>query len=137
MNRLKVNLYEFLSCLSNAQDMVMPRLSNHHHMVAYLAYKLAERANLSVDEQKNVISAALIHDIGALSIGERLELIETEPEYINDHAFKGAKLLKNFTLMSDDVARVVKYHHIPWSNGNGRFFKGGTDGSFMYWSTTF
>ena len=69
MNRLKVNLYEFLSCLSNAQDMVMPRLSNHHHMVAYLAYKLAERANLSVNEQKNVISAALIHDIGALSIG--------------------------------------------------------------------
>ena len=53
-----------------------------------------------------------------------MELIETEPEYINDHAFKGAKLLKNFTLMSDDVARVVKYHHIPWSNGNGRFFKG-------------
>lgn len=124
MNRLKVNLYEFLSCLSNAQDMVMPRLSNHHHMVAYLAYKLAERANLSVNEQKNVISAALIHDIGALSIGERLELIETEPEYINDHAFKGAKLLKNFTLMSDDVAKVVKYHHIPWSNGNGRSYKG-------------
>lgn len=67
------------------------KLSNHHQQVAYLSFRLAEQMKLPVDQQYDIYLAALIHDIGALSTKEMLELVESEPVTVNNHAFRGAK----------------------------------------------
>jgi len=67
--------------------------------------------------------AALVHDIGALSMQERLDLIETESENVHQHAFIGEKLLVGFKPL-EKASRIIKYHHMPWNNGEGRTYMG-------------
>lgn len=124
MIKMTVNLYELLKCISNALDLVSPRLANHHHQVAYVSYRLAKEMKLPAEEQKDIFLAALVHDIGALSVNERLEVIEEEePLSVNNHAFIGAKLLENFKPLRN-AARLIRYHHMPWDYGNGLTYKG-------------
>ena len=123
MHNIKINLQELLLCISNAQDLMSPNLSNHHQQVAYLAFRLAEQVNLPIEEQKDVYLAGLVHDIGSLSVHERLEIIENEPLTINSHAFKGAKLLNQFKPLQGSMS-IIKFHHLPWNNGKGRVYRG-------------
>ena len=122
MKAIVVTLYELLLCLSKAQDLVSPVLSNHHERVAYLSTCLAEHIKLPIEQRKDIFLAALVHDIGALSLNERLETIESEPQYINTHAIKGAKLFEGFKPLQKS-AKIIKYHHIPWKNGEGQKYK--------------
>lgn len=123
MNKIVVTLHELLSCLSKAQDLVSPALSNHHEKVAYLSVRLSEQLRLPLEQQKAIFLAALVHDIGALSLNERLETIETEPQFIHDHAVKGAKLLEGFKPL-EPSAKIIKYHHMPWSKGENNSYLG-------------
>lgn len=118
-----INMYDLLICLSNAVDLVSPEVANHHQQVAYLAFKLGEQLNLSNDEKKELMLAGLLHDMGALSLDERLELIETEPPTSQNHAFRGSQLIEGFAPFSN-VADIIRYHHVHWNNGNGASFKG-------------
>lgn len=123
MNKIRIKLYDLLTCMSNAQDLISTKLSNHHQQVAYLSYWLAEEMKLPENEQKDLFLAALIHDMGALSIREKLEIIESEPINVNSHAFRGAKLFEEFWPLKR-AAGIIKYHHLPWNNGEGRFYMG-------------
>ena len=123
MDKIRINLQDLLGCISGAQDLVSPKISNHHQQVAYLAFRLAELINLPAEEQKNIYLAALIHDIGTLSTKEMLELIETEPLTVNSHAFRGAKLFEGFKPLQKS-SDIIKFHHLPWNNGEGRFYNG-------------
>jgi HD-GYP domain-containing protein (c-di-GMP phosphodiesterase class II) len=98
-------------------------MANHHKKVAYLAFRLADQMNLPADQQKDIFLTALIHDIGALSKKERLEIIENEPIDVNNHAFKGARLLDGFKPMQK-IASIIKFHHLPWNNGKGMIYMG-------------
>ena len=123
MDKIRINLDELLLCFSNALDLISPILSNHHQQVAYLSFFLAEQVKLPVEQQKDVFLAALVHDFGVLSKKERLELVETEPLTVNNHGFRGARLLERFRPLQN-AARIVKFHHVPWNNGDGRFYMG-------------
>jgi putative nucleotidyltransferase with HDIG domain len=122
LDTIKISLYALLNSISNAQDLVSPNLSNHHQQVAYLSYILARELKLSIEEQRDIFLAGLVHDIGALSKNERLEIIEKEPIYINNHAFIGAKLLEEFKPMQNP-AKMIKFHHLSWDNGKGSIYK--------------
>lgn len=123
MDKIRINLQDLLGCISSTQDLVSTKIENHHQQVAYLAFRLAEYIDLPVEEQKNIYLAALIHDIGTLSTREMLELIETEPLTVNNHAFRGAKLFEEFKPLQNP-AGIIKFHHLPWNNGEGRNYKG-------------
>lgn len=116
-----VNMYELINCLSIATDLISSRLRLHHQRVAYLAQKIAEQVGLSSELQRKTVLAGLLHDIGAISLVERLELIENEPPHIQDHAFKGAGLIEGFGPLQD-VANIIRYHHMPWEHGRGTVF---------------
>jgi putative nucleotidyltransferase with HDIG domain len=118
MDKIRINLYELLKSISDAQDLVSPVLSNHHQQVAYLSYRLSQAMDLPVNEQKDIFIAGLVHDIGALSKNERLDIIEEETLSVNNHAFLGAKLLMDFKPLQNP-AGIIKYHHLPWNGGSG------------------
>lgn len=123
MNKIHINLYDLLTCISNVQDLVTTKLSRHQHQVAYLAVRIAEELGLSLERQRDIFIAATIHDIGALSTKEKLELIESEPINVHSHAFKGARLFEDFSLLSD-LTDMIKFHHLLWNNGEGVSYKG-------------
>lgn len=118
MDKIRINLFALLKSISDAQDLVSPLLSNHHQQVAYLSFRLAKKLGLPIEEQRDIFLAGLVHDIGALSSNKRLEFIEREPMDINNHAFIGAKLLQECRPMQN-LALIIKYHHLPWSHGKG------------------
>ncbi|MEM1485980.1 HD domain-containing phosphohydrolase [Oscillospiraceae bacterium PP1C4] len=122
-NRNFINVYDLLICFTKAKDLISHELESHHQQVAYLAFKIAEQLNLSINQKKELILAGLLHDIGALSLDERLELIENEPPTSQDHAFRGAQMVEGF-LPLQNAAEIIRYHHIPWGNGKGNTFKG-------------
>ncbi|OQB14491.1 MAG: Cyclic di-GMP phosphodiesterase response regulator RpfG [Firmicutes bacterium ADurb.Bin193] len=123
MDKIIINLNELLLCLSNAQDLVSPLLRNHHEQVGYLAFRLAEQLKLSNKQQKNIFIAAQIHDIGSFSTDERLELIETEPIGVNNHAFIGARIVEDFRPLRQ-LSNFIRYHHLPWNDGKGSMYMG-------------
>lgn len=123
MDTICINLFDILTCLSGAVDLARPELANHHHQVAYLAYRLAEEMGLSTREQRDVLIAGMVHDIGAFSVNERLSLIENEPVAVNSHAFCGARLLGECGPFAE-AAEIVRYHHLPWNHGAGTAFMG-------------
>ncbi|MFA7637071.1 MAG: HD domain-containing phosphohydrolase [Monoglobales bacterium] len=123
MDKIRISLYDLLVCISNTQDLVSTKLSNHHQQVGYLAFRLAEQMNLPIKQQYDIFIASLVHDIGALSTKEMLELIETEPMDVNSHAFRGAKLFESFKPLKKS-AKIIKFHHIPWNGGQGRSYMG-------------
>ncbi len=116
-----INMYDLLLCLTKAVDLVSPELANHHQKVAYLAFKIAEQMGIPEGQKRDLVLAGLLHDIGALSVDERLELLFNEPPTSQNHAVRGAKLLEGF-LPLQSTSEIIKYHHIPWNNGEGSQF---------------
>lgn len=113
-----INMYDLLLCLTNAVDLVSPELADHHQQVAYLAYKIAGQMGMPAEERKELMLAGLLHDVGSISLDERLELIFDEPPTSQNHALRGAKLLEGF-LPLRGAAEIIRYHHIAWNNGEG------------------
>ncbi len=124
MNRQFVNMFDLIFCLTNTGDLISNEIANHHKKVAYLAFRIAQQYGMTNEEQREVFLAGLLHDIGAFSTDERLELAASEPENVHNHAFIGAGILENF-LPLKRAASIIRYHHVPWENGAGAEFEGG------------
>ncbi len=122
-NLIQINMYDLLICLTNAGALIRREITRPHRQVAFLAFRLGEHLGLPEKERKNLMLAGLLHDIGAFSLDERLELIENEPPTVHDHAFRGARLLESFSPLAN-AAEIIRYHHLPWENGKGGFFGG-------------
>lgn len=123
IDRTEINMYDLLICLTNAGDLISHEVAHHHQQVAYLAFRIGEQLGLPSEQKKNLMLAGLLHDVGAFSLDERLALIEDEPPTSNDHAFRGARLIGGFAPLSG-AAEIIRYHHIPWDNGEGKTFNG-------------
>lgn len=124
LDKNKINMYDLLICLTNAGDLISPEIANHHQQVAYLAFRIGEQLDLPLEQKKDLMLAGLLHDVGAFSLDERLALIEDEPQTVNDHAFRGARLIEGFLPLSS-AAEIIRYHHVPWKKGEGKSFNGG------------
>lgn len=117
------NLFDLVLCLTNAVDLISPEVADHHQKVAYLAFRIAERLDLPMSQKRDLVLAGLLHDVGALSLDERLELIENEPITSENHAYIGARLVEGFTPLKR-AGEIIRYHHVPWNYGEGRNYKG-------------
>ena len=118
-----VNMFDLIFCITNTGDLISNDIANHHKKVAYMAFRIAEKFGLTKDQQREVFLAGLLHDVGAFSTQERLELIETETPDVHKHALIGANILENFQPLKD-AANIIRYHHVPWDDGKGREFAG-------------
>lgn len=125
INKTSISLYDLLICITNAGDLVRPELEEHHQRVAYIAYQIADHMGMSIAEKKDLVLAGLLHDIGTLTLHERLELLENEPRIVHDHALRGARLIERFQPLSD-AAGTILHHHVPWNYGAGSTFMGET-----------
>lgn len=103
-------MYDMISCMSGAIDLVSPALSDHNRRVAAIACFLMDELGRSEDEIKKIIIAGSLHDIGALSLKERLSLLSFEVNNVQKHAELGYRHIKSFTPLSY-IAPLIRYHH--------------------------
>jgi HD-GYP domain-containing protein (c-di-GMP phosphodiesterase class II) len=119
----RICLFDLILALSEAVDLMNPKITNHHMQVAYIAHALALETGLGVHEQNELVLAGAIHDIGAFYLSDRLNTLEFE---INDpftHSESGYRLLRDFEPFKS-IAKLVRFHHVPWGYGGGRTFRG-------------
>lgn len=119
----KLRIFDFLNCLSDILDWISPVLNDHHKQVALISMRLAETLELPVIEQNEIVCAGILHDIGAISLAERMETMKFENATGQAHAEMGYYLINIFEPMKK-AADMIRFHHVPWENGQGRFYKG-------------
>lgn len=110
-------------------DLVSPALVDHHKRVAYIAASIAATLGASRREQHDLLVAGMLHDIGALSLRERLAILRFEEPDLELHAERGYALLAGFEPMPGfapfaSVAPLIRFHHVPWHDGLGARSRG-------------
>lgn len=113
------DLLPMLSDLLEAKDR---QLLNHCSRVSFYATLLANRTNLTVDEQKSLALGAFLHDIG--KIGQEPYRFADDEIVATDHAHQlrrhpeiGAKLVAPLGLPAE-AGQIIAYHHERW-DGSG------------------
>ncbi|MBU1669926.1 MAG: HD domain-containing protein [Actinobacteria bacterium] len=114
-----VSLFEMVLALSRALDLVHPSVADHNLKVSYIATSIGRELGFTPEQQAELAIAGALHDIGALSLEERLEINEFEMEDPHRHAERGHRLLRLFEPFQG-ASRLVRYHHVRWDEaGNG------------------
>lgn len=104
----------FLLSLSDAIDIANPQIASHQMRTAFIAWKIAIAAKLPEDKIEKIYLAAILHDIGALSLEEKIQLhIGFEKINTDIHCILGEALFDLSPLMRS-AAKIVRYHHKSW-----------------------
>lgn len=116
---ISVSLFDMLSSLSVALDLIDFELIDHHNRVCYIATKLATYLGFSTEEINDIYMASLMHDIGAITFRDRLKLNDFEVKNAHLHGELGALLLSRFEPFQS-FAPLVRFHHVHWQYGKGK-----------------
>jgi len=120
-----IPVFDLLMSLSTAIDLISPRLAGHHKRVAYISLALARQLRIEDAEKRNLVIAASIHDIGAFSEAERVDMLRFEADDNDTHAVVGYEFLRRFPIFVE-TARIIRYHHLDWDRGRGASSQGET-----------
>ncbi|MGE5614203.1 MAG: HD domain-containing phosphohydrolase [Bacillota bacterium] len=112
---LNVSMNSLLLSLSEILDIASPSVAQHHHRTAYIAYEIARSAGLERDKICDIFSAALLHDIGAISAQEKMALMRFETVDEHTHAIKGELLLKQVPWL-EKLSPIIRNHHRKWAD---------------------
>jgi HD-GYP domain-containing protein (c-di-GMP phosphodiesterase class II) len=121
--RLKISLTEMLRALSMALDCVNPRLERHQRRVCLIAMRIAAEMQTKDLDPADLFGAALIHDVGAIGVRNRRDLLEFDSLDARQHTKLGAELLSRFEPFTNLVP-IISFHHQPWLDGAGALVDG-------------
>ena len=99
------------------------RTARHCRRVAELAARLARTMDLSADRVRLVRAAALLHDVGKITIPRRVlgkpgALSRPERRLLNEHAPRGQAILAA-RAMPRELASIVRHHHQRYDGTGG------------------
>jgi len=120
----KVYLWDLIAALAKVVDLLSPVIANHNIQTAYIALSIASDLALSSEDQNDLSMAGVLHDVGALSLADKLYDASTfELTDPGKHAEIGFLFLQRFPPLSR-VATLIRYHHTFWNDGAGSEFNG-------------
>ncbi len=113
--RLKKNLLESVAALATVVEQRDPYTSGHQSQVAHLAETIAREMNLPDNMIEGINLAAVVHDVGKISIPTEIlskpgELSELEFSLIKLHPERGYDVLKGIDFPWP-IAQIVLQHH--------------------------
>lgn len=111
---------DVLIALIKSIDLISFLLKHHHRRVGIIAYHLGLECKLDKQSLSNLVAAASLHDVGALSVKERDELIQLDISNPHPHAFLGGAMLSSFSYFKD-ISTIIKYHHWEWNFGENKY----------------
>jgi putative two-component system response regulator len=112
---------EFLEVLAETIELNDSGMRGHARRVAFYAAMIADRLNLSVEDQERVRLAAFLHDLGKVGVPTDLmlrpaALSAAERAIVEQHAVTGARLLEPLGLPRA-IPVSVRHHHERWDGG--------------------
>ncbi|SNR96132.1 HD domain-containing protein [Humidesulfovibrio mexicanus] len=110
---MNLRLFDFLSGLSGALDLMSSEVVGHHKRVAYIAARLGKTLALPRQERALLFMAAILHDVGGFTLQSRLAALSFEADGAR-HAELGYRLLRANPLLKE-AAVIVRHHHTPRS----------------------
>ena len=69
---ITVNLGNLVLSLSDAMDLASPALIHHQQRVAFVTWEMAKAAKISNERLERSFIAALVHDLGALTLEDKI-----------------------------------------------------------------
>ncbi len=121
MRFFDIHPVNLVKALSMALELSINGMSRHHWQTAMICKKIADQILMSTTEQRTLVFAALLHDIGAASSwDERQKIKQTdmfEKRSLGAHAEAGYLLLKDSPQLGY-IAESIRYHHDYWCGGN-------------------
>jgi len=120
-DRLMEQVAVAAGALTSFIEVVDVELKAHQERHAMLARRIAERLGLSAQGQEDVYWAALLHDIGKLTLDQSIftvsrRLTPEEWTVVRSHPEKGAMILQNIPGL-EAAAKIVLHHHEQWRGG--------------------
>jgi putative nucleotidyltransferase with HDIG domain len=120
--KLRSETREALVVLANTIDKRDPYTYQHSVRVAQYVTQIATGLGLPAEEIDLVVSAAHVHDLGKISIDNRIlfkegRLTDEERQQINTHSAAGAELAGQFSMYGAG-ADIIRHHHERW-DGSG------------------
>lgn len=114
---IEISLFDLVIGLSEAVDLISNVLNKHHQRAAYISYRIGTELKLQSEKLRTLTIAAALHDIGAISLKERIDMLEFENNSQAEHQERGYKLLNTFKPLKE-AAKIIRYHHLQWSEYN-------------------
>ena len=95
----------------------------HSQGVVALAKTVGEKMDLTVEQKRNLEFAALLHDVGKVTIPKEIinkpgKLTDEEFELIKTHPAAGEEMLQKIGGFMNEVGSIVRAHHERW-DGRG------------------
>lgn len=109
---METTLKELIKSFAKSIDLYNYLLKSHHRRVAIAAYHIGKYYGLNEEQLSDLVIASALHDIGALTVKERDELVVMDIENPHPHARLGCYMLESFPPF-EKVSNIVYYHH--WS----------------------
>jgi HD-GYP domain-containing protein (c-di-GMP phosphodiesterase class II) len=118
LRKIAINLWNLVSPLAKTFDLMNPAVGDHCLRVAYMGMRLSEELEWPAWRRREAAIAGALHDIGAFSLAERLDLLEFETSDPGTHARAGYILLRGFKPFGR-IAEMILHHHLRWRDGQG------------------
>lgn len=113
LKEFSVNFGNFLLSLSDAIDLASPQIASHQMRTAFIAWQIGKNAALSKERIENLFIASLFHDIGALSLEDKIKIHKFETIDVEPHCILGEALFESCHLFTP-AKKIVRYHHKHW-----------------------
>ena len=116
---VSINLLNLILSLSDALDLASPELSQHQLRTAFIAWEISKAANLPSTDIDQLFTASLLHDIGALSLENKIDLHQGEVTDTEIHCTLGERVLRLLPVFRPS-SEIVRLHHTEWQTLEGR-----------------
>lgn len=109
----RIKMKEIVLTFINAVDIVNPILKHHHRRVAVMTYHIGKAYGYEGEALTNLIIAAALHDIGALTVEDQAQLTKLDVEDPGPHERLGALMLSSFGPFKP-IADILEHHHVNY-----------------------
>ncbi len=108
-----VNFSNLLLSLSDAIDLANPSIASHQMRTAFITWQLANSAQLPKERVENLFIASLFHDIGAMTLEEKIDIHNANADDEERHCILSEEIFK-LSHLFEPSKNIVRHHHKPW-----------------------
>lgn len=108
-----VHLGNLMLSLSDSMDLAAPSLFQHQLRTAFIVWQMGKAADIAHERLEKIFSAALVHDIGAFSLEEKILIRNNEVANVDDHCLRGEILLSNIPCLKT-ASEIIRFHHTEY-----------------------
>ena len=107
---MATTLKSLIMSFTKSVDLYNYLLKNHHRRTAITSYHIGKAYGLNEEKLSDLVIAAALHDIGALTVSERDELVKMDVDNPQPHARLGSYMLDSFEPFHK-ISKILFYHH--------------------------